>query len=116
MASLADTVAQVGSRLGLKSVPDKKLAYGVRDGYLVEVAYGRDGNTECIMEIIRHGDAARDPAVREAIGRSAEVTAKGIKPKRVKVEEGTVVHRNPPARSGCSTRCARPWSATRRRR
>ena len=31
MASLADTVAQVGSRLGLKSVPDKKLAYGARE-------------------------------------------------------------------------------------
>ena len=95
MASLADTVAQVGSRLGLKSVPDRKLAYGIRDGYLVEVACGRDGNTECIVEIIRHGDAARDPAVREAIGRSAEVTAKGVKPKRVKVEDGMVVHRHP---------------------
>jgi hypothetical protein len=95
MASLADTVAQVGSRLGLKSVPDRKLAYGIRDCYLVEVACGRDGNTECVVEIIRHSDAARDPAVRDAIGRSAEVAAKGVKPKRVKVEDGMVVHRHP---------------------
>ena len=95
MASLADTVAQAGSRLGLKSMPDKQLAYGVRDGYLVELACGRNGNSDCIVEIIRHGDPARDPAVREAIGRSAEVAAKGVKPKRVKVEDGLVVHRHP---------------------
>ncbi len=95
MASLADTVAQAGSRLGLRSVPDKQLAYGVRDGYLVELACGRNGNSDCIVEIIRHGDPARDPAVREAIGRSAEVAAKGVKAKRVKVEDGLVVHRHP---------------------
>lgn len=95
MASLADTVAQAGSRLGLKSMPDKQLAYGVRDGYLVELACGRNGNSDCIVEIIRHGDPARDAAVREAIGRSAEVAAKGVKPRRVKVEDGLVIHRHP---------------------
>jgi hypothetical protein len=95
MASLADTVIQAGSRLGLKSVPDKKLAYGVRDGYLVEVACGRNGGGDAIVQIIRHGDPARDAAVREAIGRSADVAAKGIKPKRVDVEDGLVIHRHP---------------------
>jgi hypothetical protein len=95
MASLADTVAQAGSRLGLKSMPDKQLAYGVRDGYLVELACGRNGNSDCIVEIIRHGDPARDAAVREAIGRSAEVASKGVKPRRVKVEDGLVIHRHP---------------------
>jgi len=59
MPSLADTVAEVATRLGLRNVPDRKLAYGTRDGYLVEVACGRDGNAECIVEIVRHGDHSR---------------------------------------------------------
>ena len=95
MASLADTVAEVATRLGLRNVPDRKLAYGTRDGYLVEVACGRDGNAECIVEIVRHGDPGRDGAVREALVRASEAGDGGLKRKKLTVENGVVMHKHP---------------------
>jgi hypothetical protein len=95
MASLADTVAEVATRLGLRNVPDRKLAYGTRDGYLVEIACGRDGNAECIVEIVRHGDPARDGAVREALDRTADTGDGGLKRKKLTVEGGVATHKHP---------------------
>jgi len=95
MPSLADTVAEVATRLGLRNVPDRKLAYGTRDGYLVEVACGRDGNAECIVEIVRHGDPALDEAVRESLTRAADAGDGGLRRKRVTVENGVAMHKHP---------------------
>lgn len=95
MASLADTVAEVATRLGLRHVPDRKLAYGTRDGYLVEVVCGREGNAECLIEIVRHGDPARDAAVLESLGRAAEAGDGGLKRKRLTVENGVAIHKHP---------------------
>ena len=95
MASLADTVVEVATRLGLRNVPDRKLAYGTRDGYLVEVACGRDGNAECIVEIVRHGDPGRDGAVREALDRASHAGDGGLKRKKLVVENGVAMHKHP---------------------
>jgi len=95
MASLADTVAEVATRLGLRNVPDRKLAYGTRDGYLVQIACGRDGNAECIVEVVRHGDPARDGAVREALDRASHAGDGGLKRKKLVVENGVAMHKHP---------------------
>ena len=92
MASLAETVTQVGTRLGLKSVPGKPIAYGVKDGHLVQVAQGVDGRVPCITTIVRYGDPARDAAVRDAVAASADVAAAGVKAPRVRIVDGVLVH------------------------
>jgi len=95
MASIGETVAQVGTRLGLKQVPQKKIAYGLREGYLVELASGRDGSAECVLEIIRYGDPAHDAGVRAAVAGSADIAGAGIKAKRVTVADGVLLHKRP---------------------
>ncbi len=91
---MADTVEQAGRRLGLQVRPGKKTAFGVKDGYLVQLARGQDGGSEWVAEIIRHGDTRPLAAVREAIQASPELAAAGIKPKNVDVSGGMVVYKH----------------------
>jgi len=94
MARLAKTVEEVSQRLGLPARPGKKIAYGVKNGYLVELACGQAETQEYIVEIIRYGDASRDDAVRDAIRNSAELAQKRVKAKGVEVNDGVVVYKH----------------------
>lgn len=85
--------ADAGRRLGLTPVQGAPAALGERDGYLVTVSTGASGGAEAVLEIIRYGDPGRDPAVRDALGRSPELARLGIRPKRIQVAGGVLVHR-----------------------
>lgn len=95
MARLTKTVAETGQRLGLPARAGKKIAYGVKDGYLVQLACGQEETHECLVEIIRYGDPGRDDAVREAIRNSVDLAEKGVKAKGVEVNDGIVVYKHP---------------------
>lgn len=92
MASVAETIQDVGRRLGLQAAAGGAIVYGVKDGYLVEVARGGEGG-DSVVEIVRHDDPSRDAAVLEAVRTSAELAARGLKPANVSVDGGVVVYK-----------------------
>ena len=95
MSTTADTVEQAGRRLGLQVRAGNKTAYGIKDGYLVQLIRGQDGSRQFVAEMIRHGDTRPPAAVRQAILGSPELAAGGIKPKNVDVSAGLVVYKHP---------------------
>ena len=93
LQSYGAAVTDAGRRLGLGMPRGSRVAFGDREGYLVELASGYNGNMECALEIIRYGDAARDAAVRDAVVRSPELERLGIRAKRVEIANGGLVHK-----------------------
>jgi hypothetical protein len=95
MVSVTKAVEEAGRRLGLSMAQDGEIAYGLKDGYLVELARGRGDSGESVVEIIRYVDPGHDQAVREAIRDSAAVASRGIKAANVEVGDGVVVYKSP---------------------
>lgn len=93
MASLPKTILEAGKRLGLKPAPGAAIVYGVKDGYLVELAQGGNDNN-AIVEIVRYGDAARDAPVRDGLQRSPSLAAAGVPVKKVEVAGGLAVYKH----------------------
>ena len=69
------------------------IAYGVKDGYLVQVAAGQADRTECAVEVVRYMDASRDGSVRSAILASAAVSRGAMKPAHLQIADCLAVHR-----------------------
>jgi hypothetical protein len=94
MSAWSDLPAAAGEKLGLIPRPDKKVAYGDKAGFLVQLAIVQAGNAEFVQEIVRFGDAARDEAVRQAIDESTDLAERGVKAKAVVVKDGMAVYRH----------------------
>jgi hypothetical protein len=97
VASLKDTIEGAGRRSGLHVRPDRKTAFGVKNGYLVQLLYRRHPNhewTEWVSEIIRHGDRRQAGLVRVAIHDSPGLAAAGIEARNVDVGDGIVIHKH----------------------
>src|SRR5262249_14005742 len=95
MAQIKTVVAEAGRRLGLRAGQRPGIGYGVKDGYLDQVAAGKADGTECAVEIVRYMDASRDSAVRSTVLASEAVSGGAIKAKNVQIGDGLVVHRRP---------------------
>jgi len=93
LGAFGAAVLDAGRRLGLGLPPGSKVAFGERDGYLVQLAAGYEGNVECALEVIRYGDATRDAAVRDAVARSPELDGLGIRAKKITIADGVLVHK-----------------------
>jgi hypothetical protein len=94
MSAWSDLPAAAGEKLGLPPHANRKIAFGVRDGFLVQVEIAKMGNAEVVQETVRFMDAARDEAVRQALPQSAELAGKKIKAKAVTVKDGAAVYRH----------------------
>jgi len=92
--NLSVTVAEAGRSLGLQVPPGKSIAYGVKDGYPVQLIRGHDEGQECVTEIIRYDDGTRDGAVRDAVTRSPSLRERTITPSRVQAKGGVLVYRH----------------------
>jgi len=95
MAKIKAVVAEAGRRLGLRAGQRPDIGYGLKDGYLVQVAAGQADGTECAVEIVRYVDASRDGAVRSTVLASDVVSRGAIKAGNVQIGDGLVVHRRP---------------------
>ena len=94
MPNLSVTVAEAGRTLGLHVPPGKSIAYGLKDGYPVELARGQDEGQECVTTIVRYDAPARDVPVREAVAKSPALRDLKITPARVHVGDGVLVYRH----------------------
>jgi hypothetical protein len=100
MPNLSVTVAEAGRALGLQVTPTtsmplvETMAYGVKDGYPVQLARGHDEGQECVTTLVRYDAPARDAAVREAVTQSPTLRERKITPGQVHVGEGVLVYRH----------------------
>ena len=88
MTGIKAAVKEAGRRLGLRTGQRPNIAYGIKDGYLVQVAAGQADGTECAVEIVRYVDASRDGSVRSAILSRGAMT-----PGHLQIGDGMAVHR-----------------------
>ena len=93
MARIMAVVGAAGRRLGLRTAQRPDIAYGVKDGYLVQVAAGNADGSACAVEIVRYVDATRDAAVRSAVLASDAVARGTIKPGHLQIGDGLAIHR-----------------------
>ena len=93
MAHIKAVVGEAGRKLGLRTAQRPDIAYGVKDGYLVQVAAGNADGSACAVEIVRYVDATRDAAVRSAVLASDAVARGTIKPGHLQIGDGLAIHR-----------------------
>ena len=100
MPNLSETVTEAGRALGLQGTQPTALAlaapmaYGLKDGYPVQLVRGHDEGQECIVMIVRYDAPERDAAVREAVAQAPTVHDREITPSRVHVGDGVLVYRH----------------------
>lgn len=85
-----DTLGEVGSGLGLLHRPDKDVVFGLKDGFGVHLAQGKDGNHPVIRCFFHHGTPGDEAMVNKALKQSRELVETGIKPKHLEVKAGRV--------------------------
>jgi len=93
MAHIKAVVGEAGRKLGLRTAQRPDIAYGVKDGYLVQVASGTADGGACAVEIVRYVDASRDAAVRTAVAESPAVSKGIIKSRDIQIGDGLAIHR-----------------------
>src|SRR2546426_6077349 len=93
MARIMAVVGEAGRRLGLRTAQRPDIAYGVKDGYLGQVASGTADGGACAVEIVRYVDASRDAAVRSAVAESPAVSKGIIKSRDIQIGDGLAIHR-----------------------
>ena len=93
MAHIKAVVGEAGRKLGLRTAQRPDIAYGVKDGYLVQVASGTADGGACAVEIVRYVDASRDAAVRSAVAESPAVSKGIIKSRDIQIGDGLAIHR-----------------------
>jgi len=93
MAHIKAVVGEAGRKLGLRTAQRPDIAYGVKDGYLVQVASGTADGGACAVEIVRYVDASRDAAVRSAVAESPAVSNGIIKSRDIQIGDGLAIHR-----------------------
>src|ERR1700741_4621150 len=100
MPNLNETVTEAGRALGLQVTSSTALtlappmAYGLKDGYPVQLVRGQDGGQECIAMIVRYDAPERDAAVRDAVAQSPSLGDRKITPSEVHVGDGVLVYRH----------------------
>jgi len=94
MSAWSDLPATVGDRLGLPRHASSKIAYGAKDGLLVQLEIAKVGDAECVQATIRYLDAGLNAAVRAAIDGAPGLAESGVKPRAVEVKDGLAVFRH----------------------
>jgi len=93
MARILAVVGEASRKLGLRTAQRPDIAYGVKDGYLVQVASGTADGGACAVEIVRYVDSSRDESVRSAVAASEAVARGAIKSRDIQIGDGLAIHR-----------------------
>jgi len=93
MARILAVIGEASRKLGLRTAQRPDIAYGVKDGYLVQVASGTADGGVCAVEIVRYVDSSRDEAVRSAVAASEAVSRGTIKSRDIQIGDGLAIHR-----------------------
>src|SRR5437867_12464013 len=93
MARIMAVVTEANRRLGLRTAQRPDIAFGVEDGYLVQVASGTADGGACAVETVRYVDASRDAAVRSAVAESPAASNGITKPRDIPIRQRLATHR-----------------------
>jgi len=99
MANAKQIITEVGERFELVVQPEQRTAYGMIDGYLVQISHSKeDGGQESMLMLIRHCGSAESILSQLS---SPVLPDVGIKPKQLQVSEECVryKHSKPSLRS-----------------
>src|SRR5215813_13028383 len=93
MARILAVIGEASRKLGLRTAQRPDIAYGVKDGYLVQVASGTADGGVCAVEIVRYVDSGRDEAVLSAVAASEAVARSTLKSRDIQIGDGLAIHR-----------------------
>ncbi len=94
MADAKLAIAEAAGELGLLQQGPTGTWYGLRKGYLLQLAPGTDEHrNSTIVVFLQYQDAAKDEAVRQALDSDPQLKAHGIRAKQVVAKSGVATYK-----------------------